>query len=46
MGSHPISLEAAADIHPPASLSTQTVTVYKYHSENEEARCQPFLPGT
>jgi hypothetical protein len=28
MGSHPISLEAAAYIHPPTSLSTQTVTVY------------------
>ena len=31
MGSHPIGLEAAADSHPPASLSTQTVTVYTRH---------------
>jgi len=28
MGSHPVGLEAAADSKPPASLSTQTVTVY------------------
>jgi hypothetical protein len=34
MGSHPIGLEAAADINPAASLSTQTVTVYTRHSES------------
>lgn len=34
MGSHPISLEAAAETNPVASLSTQTVIVYARHQES------------
>ena len=42
MGSHPIGLEAAADSHPPASLSTQTVTVYTRHSESCPKNGEPY----
>jgi len=42
MASHPISLEAAADSHPPASLSTQTVTVYTRHSESCPKNGEPY----
>lgn len=42
MESHPISLEAAADIHPPTSLSTQTVTVYTRHHESCSKNGEPY----
>ena len=42
MGSQPISLEAAADNYPPASLSTQTVTVYTRHSESCPKNGEPY----
>jgi hypothetical protein len=40
MGSHPIGLEAAAN--PPASLSTQTVTVYTRHQESCPKNGKPY----
>src|ERR1700692_1774652 len=42
MGSHPIGLEVAADINPPASLSTQTVTVYTRHQESCPKNGEPY----
>jgi integrase/recombinase XerD len=42
MGSHPIGLEAAADINPAASLSTQTVTVYTRHNESCSKNGEPY----
>ena len=39
---HPNSLEAAADSHLPASLSTQTVTVYTRHSESCSRNDEPY----
>jgi integrase len=42
MGSHPIGLEAAASTHPPASLSTQTVTVYTRHQESCPKNGEPY----
>ena len=42
MGSHPIGLEAAANSHPPASLSTQTVTVYTRHQESCPKNGEPY----
>src|SRR5580658_10738053 len=42
MGSHPIALEAAANSHPPASLSTQTVTVYTRHQESCPKNGEPY----
>ena len=42
MGSHPIGLEAAANSHPPASLSTQTVTVYTRHQESCRKNGEPY----
>ena len=42
MGSHPIGLEAAAEITPPASLSTQTVTVYTRHQESCPKNGEPY----
>ena len=42
MGSHPIGLEAAANTNPPASLSTQTVTVYTRHQESCPKNGEPY----
>jgi len=42
MGSHPICLEATAHSHPPASLSTQTVTVYTRHNESCSKNGEPY----
>jgi len=42
MGSHPIGLEAAANNNPPASLSTQTVTVYTRHQESCPRNGEPY----
>jgi len=42
MGSHPISLEAAAEINPRTSLSTQTVTVYTRHNESCPKNGEPY----
>src|SRR6266852_9432946 len=42
MGSHPISLEAAADIHPPPPLSTQTVPAHPRHNESCAKNGEPY----
>jgi hypothetical protein len=42
MGSNPTGLEAAADINPAASLSTQTVTVYTRHNESCSKNGEPY----
>ena len=42
MGSHPIGLEAAANSNPPASLSTETVTVYTRHQESYPKNGEPY----
>ncbi len=44
MGSHVIGLDAAADSNPPASLSTQTVTVYT-RTGSVQAPPQQFTPS-
>jgi hypothetical protein len=42
MGSHPVGLEAAAGSNPPASLSTQTITVYTRHNESCSKNGEPY----
>jgi len=42
MGSHAIGLEAPEDTNPPASLSTQTVTVYTRHTESCPKNGEPY----
>src|SRR5579872_3282862 len=42
MGSHPVGLEAAAESSLPASLSTQTVTVYARHTESCPKNGEPY----
>ena len=42
MGSHPIGFAAAANSHPPASLSTQTVTVYTRHQGSCPKNGEPY----
>ncbi len=45
MGSHPVGLEAAAGRNPPASLATQTVTVYTRHNESCSKNASPTGSG-